>query len=131
MQILRRLQDDGRERLVHLDHIHVVEGEACFRKRLLHRLRVAVQHPRRVDAGEPEGHEPRARLQPEARRGPLARDQDRGRAVDDLRRVARRHDAVRAKGGLQRGERLGRRLAPRRLVDCEQRWRCDGRASTS
>ena len=44
-----------------------VPGETRLRQRLRARLRVAVQHPVRVDAGEAEGDEPCARLEAQAR----------------------------------------------------------------
>ena len=50
----------------------------------------------------------------------LARDQHRGRAVDDLARVAGGDVAVRDERRLERGELLERRVAPRRLVDRER-----------
>src|SRR5438552_1743168 len=82
--VLRRLQYHRRERLVHFDDARVVEREPRLRQGLLHRLRVAVQHPRRVDAGEAERDEARGRLQAEPRDTRIARDQRRRVAVDDL-----------------------------------------------
>ena len=52
--VVRELEHDRRERLVHLDHRHVVPRQPGPRERLRARLRVAVQHPVRIDAGEPE-----------------------------------------------------------------------------
>ena len=92
-------------------------------ERLRARLRVAVQHPERVDAGDPERDEPRPRRQPETAGGGLADDEHRRGAVDDLARVAGGHDAVLDEGGLERGELLGGGVAARRLVDEERRRR--------
>ena len=51
--VVRELQHDRRERLVHLDDGDVVPVSARVGERLLARLRIAVQHPVRVDAREP------------------------------------------------------------------------------
>ena len=60
---------------------------------------------------------------PSRARRRLARHQHRGRTVDDLARVPGRDDAVRQERRLQRGELLGRRVAPGRLVDREEHRR--------
>ena len=86
-----------------------------------HASRVAVEHPVRIDAGEAERDEARARLEPEPRSRRLRRDEHGGGAVADLRRAAGRHLAVRQERRLQRRERFGRRVAPRRLVDADER----------
>src|SRR5581483_5625636 len=91
---------------------------------------VPVEHPRRVDAGEPERGHPRTRLEPVLPQRALAREQHRRRAVHDLRRVAGGHDAAVAEGGGERGERLERRVAPYGLVDGEGRRRGDDAGST-
>ena len=59
------LQDDGRERFVDLDHLDVVPREPRTAERLGARQRIAVKHAERVDPGDPEGDEPRTRLEPE------------------------------------------------------------------
>ncbi len=69
---------------------------------------------------EPERDEPGARLEPEPTGGRFAHDEHRRGAVDDLARVAGGDDTVGQEGGLERGELLGRRVAARRLVDCEE-----------
>ena len=65
-----------------------------------------MQHPVRIDAGEAEGDEPRARLEPEPRRSGLGGDEQRCGAVADLGRVACSDLAVRRK-------RASARRAPR------------------
>src|SRR5919204_395645 len=117
--IARELQDNRRESLVHLDHRDVVPGQAGAGERLRTRLRIAVQHPVRIHAGEPERHEPRARLETQPRHGGVARDQHRGRSVANLRRVAGRDLAVGQECRRQGGKRLRRGVATRRLVDGE------------
>ncbi len=66
-----------------------------------------------------KGHEARARLQPEAAGRALARNKDRCGTVANLRRVPSGHLALRQERRLQGRERLGGRVAPRRLVDAE------------
>ena len=95
-RVVRELEHDRRERLVHLDHRDVVPRQPGARERLRARLRVAVQHPVRVDAGEAERDEARTRLEPEPRSGGLRRDEHRCGAVADLRRVAGGDHPVRA-----------------------------------
>src|SRR5215211_8659264 len=51
--VARELEHDGREGLVDLDHADLVPREPRLRERALARLRVPVQHPVGVDAGEP------------------------------------------------------------------------------
>ena len=111
--VLQELEDDRRERLVHLDHRHVVPRQARLRERAVARLRVAVQHQMRVDAGDPEAEEARARHEAELRRLLLRRDEHCGGAVDDLARVARRDLAV----GNERRLKC-RQLLERRGADC-------------
>ena len=89
-------------------------------ERLPARLRVAVQHPVRVDAREAEGDEARPRLEAEPRRGRLARDEHGCGAVDDLARVAGGDDPVREKRRLERRRAAPRGVAPRRLVDADE-----------
>ena len=96
-------------------------------ERLAARLRVAVQHPVRIDAGEPEGDEAGARLEPEPGGGRLARDEHGGGAVDDLARVARGDHPVGEERRLERGELLRGGVAARRLVDGEEHGRTGGR----
>src|SRR5258705_4020831 len=59
------LEHDGRERLVHLDHVDVVPFEPRLRERALARVGISVQHQVRVDSGDPEAEEARAWLEPE------------------------------------------------------------------
>ena len=61
-RVTHELEHDRGKRLVYLDHGDVVPLQAGARERPLTRLRVAVQHAVRVDAGEPERHEASARL---------------------------------------------------------------------
>jgi hypothetical protein len=119
-RVLEELEHDASEGLVHLDHRDVVPPEPGLRERTLAGERVAVEHPVRVDAGEAERDEPRARLEPEARRGILARDEHRGRAVDDRARVPRGDPPALLEGGGQSGELLERRVAARVLVDAHE-----------
>src|SRR5919204_74040 len=119
--VARELQDHRRECLVDLDHRHVLPRQRGAAERLRARLRIAVEHPMWVDAGQPERDEPRPRLQTEPRRRSLARDQHGGRAVADLRGVAGGHLPVGDERGVERRERLRRRVAARRLVDRELR----------
>ena len=101
-------------------------AEARLRERARACLGVAVEHPVRVDAREPERDEARARLQTMPLDRSFAREQHRGRAVDDRARVSGRHDAVRLERRLERRELLERRVAARRLVDGEQHDRSAG-----
>src|SRR6266480_1069863 len=65
--VLQELEHDRRERLVHLDHRHVVPRETRPGERALAGLGIPVQHHVRVDAGDAEAEEARARLEPELR----------------------------------------------------------------
>src|SRR6266849_10406010 len=119
-RVLQELEDDRRERLVHLYDPHVVPRQARLCERTVTRLRVAVQHQVRVDAREAETEETAARLEAELRRLLLRRDEHRCGAVDDLARVAGCDDPVGDECGLERRHLLQRRLADG-LVDGEAR----------
>ena len=87
------------------------------RQQLAHGRDRADAHDARVDARDGAAREGRQRLDAE-RAGPLlARDHERRGAVVDAARVAGRHAASGAEGGLQLGQALGRRVGPRMLVD--------------
>src|SRR5690348_18374488 len=98
--IREELEDDGGKRLVDLDHLDVIPAETRFRERALARFRVAVEHHVRVDAREAEREKASAWLEPELRRALLRGDEHRGRAVHDLRGVARSDDGVGNERGL-------------------------------
>ena len=70
-----------------------------------------MQHPIRVDAGEPERDETGARLETEPAGSRFAHDEDGRGAVDDLARVASGDNPVGQERGLERGELLGRCVA--------------------
>ena len=120
-RVCEELEDHRCERLVDLDHRHVVPGEARLLESALAGLRVAVEHAVRVDAGKPEGDETRPRLEPESPGGALRGDEHRRSPVADLTRAARGDDAVGLEGRGELCELLERRVAARRLVDREQR----------
>ena len=96
------------------------QSSPAFRRARSRRLRVAVQHQPRVDAGETEGDEPRPGLEPQPGAGGLARDQHRRGPVADLARVARGHPSFRDERRLEGCERLGRGVRPRSLVHGEE-----------
>ena len=93
----------------------------AFASALRARLRVAVQHPVRVDAGEAERDEAGARLEPEPRRCSLARRRARPRR---RRTIWLEFPAVTTPSGRNAGlsdaSFSARRVAPRRLVDGEE-----------
>src|SRR6476619_3245409 len=120
------LQDDRGERFVDLDQGDVVPRETGLLEGAGAGLGIPVAHPVRIDARETERDEARTRLQAMLLECSLAREQHRGRAVDDRARVAGRHDAVSLEGRLQRCELLGRGVAAWRLVDGEQHDRTAG-----
>jgi hypothetical protein len=74
----------------------------------------------RIDAGEPEGEKPCARLEAQAPGSLLGHEQHRRGAVDDLARVARRDLAARNEGGLELGQLLGARVATDGLVRVDE-----------
>src|SRR3954453_22336170 len=118
-RVREELAHDRGERLVDLDHGDVVPGQPRLGKSLRRCLRVAVQHQVRIDAHHAEGDELRPRLDPELPHLRLGGDEHGSRAVDDLGRVPRRHDAFRDEGRLELRPLLERRLAPHGLVDRE------------
>ena len=119
--VRERLEHDRGERLVDLDHGHVVPAEPG-----------APQAPRAQAGGLPwsirYGSTPASPNETNRARGSRPSrvaaasldDEHRGGAVDDLARAPRGDDAVLHERRLERGELLGRGVAPRRLVDDEQ-----------
>ena len=105
------------ERFIQLDEIDLIEREAGQFQRLADRGHRSDAEPLGFDAGGRERDEAAQRRQPGCARAFGGCDDDRGRAVAGLRRVARRHAAPGVEGGTQLRERLERRVAPRPLVD--------------
>ena len=114
--------DDRRERLVHLDHRHVVPRQPGARERLRARLRVAVQHPVRVDAGEAERRRSapaaRARAATQPPRDVTSTAAAPSQICDELPAVTLPSGR---NAGFKRRERLRRRVATRRLVHADER----------
>ena len=119
-QLSQTGQHLGRERLVQLDEIDVVEGEPGARQRLPDRGHRSDPETLRLHAGGGVGDESGERLEP----GPLGpfprRDHDGGGAVAHLRRVAGGHRALDVKRGPQAAEDLQRRIAARPFVGGER-----------
>ena len=115
--------DDRRERLVDLEQVDVVDRHPVALEELPRRRDRAGEHDHRVDADRRLVDDPRARREPELL-GLLARHQQhRGRAVGDLRRVARGDLAVL----LERRLELPR--APRGVVSGRMPWSVDVRVA--
>src|SRR5439155_599159 len=109
-ELPRHRQHLGRERLVQLDDVHVLDRHPRPLQHSPDGLDRPDAHDLRLDAGHGRGDDSRPRTDPELARPLLAHHDDRGRSVVQRARVARRHPAV----GLER--RLERRqsLQPRR-----------------
>ena len=99
-------QHDRGERLVDLEQVDVVDGQAGLGQHLLGGRDRTGEHHHRVDAGEGEGVEPGPRAEAELVGLLLAHDQHGGGAVGDLRGVAGGDLAVGLERRLQVGERL-------------------------
>ena len=112
----RHVQRDGRERLVDLEQAEVVDVEVGLLQRVLERDRRHRVQVREALGGHPVRHDLGERLQAELLGLLRAGHDDRGGAVADLRRVARRDRPALRERGLQRGERLGRRVGADPLV---------------
>ena len=104
------------ERLVDLEGLDVVDGQAGQPQRLLGRRDRAGAHHLGLDADEGVGDQAHLHGEAELARGLLVGQQRRGGTVVDARRVAGGDVAVRAERGLEAGERLHRRLRAHRLV---------------
>jgi hypothetical protein len=112
--------DDRRERLVDLDQVEVADPQACAVQQLARRRDRAGEHDHRVHADRHLVDDPRPRRQPEALgRGPAGQE-DRGGAVGELRRGARRDPAVLLEGRLELGERLEVRIGADALVGLDR-----------
>ena len=103
--------DDRRERLVDLERPDVLQREAAALERLLRRGDRRGEHDHRVDPGGRHGVDAGERAQAERGGAGGGRDEQRGRAVGDLRGVARGDHAAFPEGGPQPREGLGRRRA--------------------
>src|SRR6266699_1704840 len=110
---------DGGEGLVDLPEVDVVRLEVDPCERLANRGDRAVEHDRRVRAGDARGNKPRAGLELQLLRCLRIRDQDRAGAVVDAARVARSNSSIRFEGGREGRELLERRVPPWVLVRVE------------
>ena len=115
VQQLDAAQRLARERLVQLDHIHVLKREAGTLQRLRARGyraeadRPVAEHPHR------RRHDPRHRLHARLLAGSLGADDEGCRAIVDAQRVPRHHHAALVQR-LQFREPLERRVGARMLV---------------
>ena len=106
----------ARERLVELDEVEIIHGQAGSCERLLCRWNRAYAHNGGIHARDGRRDHSRKWLHPQGAR-PIGLDQQhRRRPVIDARRVPGRHRATVAERRLQRGEGLLRRVRPRVLV---------------
>src|SRR3954447_25851314 len=83
VEVLHEPQDDGRERLVDLDEVEVVDGQPGLLQRLAGRGRRTGQHDGRLLAGHRGGQDAGPRREAELLADRLVADQQRGGAVDD------------------------------------------------
>ena len=111
-RLLRPRQHDGGERLVHLEDIDVVETEAGALEQRLRRRNRTGEHQHRVTPDEHRVDDARPSPHAQLRRPFLGHEQQRARAVGDLRRRAGRvHRIGFGPVGAQAGERRERRVA--------------------
>ena len=96
-------QHHASEGLVDLDQVDLVERQSGAIKRALRGRDRRGQHQDRIIAGQRERGEARARAQPQPLGGGALHDQQRGRAIADLRGVAGGDHTVGLKGRLQAG----------------------------
>ena len=110
----------GRERLVDLEHVDVLQVQAGLLEQRLHRRHRADAHVLRVDAGVAVAHQPAQRLQPALLGQAALHQHHRRRRVVDAGGVAGGHGAVRVEHRLEPGQLLHRAVAAHRLVDLER-----------
>ena len=104
-----------RERLVHLEDVHVLDAEAGLREHLARRGDRALQHRHRVDADERRVDDARARARPSASTASAEASSTADGAVRHLRRRARGVHAARARRpSAPRASRARSRAGPRR-----------------
>ena len=115
-ELPRHRQHLGRERLVQLDDVHVLDRHPRPSQHSPDGLDRPDAHDLRLDAGHGRGDDSRPRTDPELARPLLAHHDDRGRSVVQRARVARRHPAVGLERRLERRQSLQRRLPPRPVV---------------
>src|SRR6201996_7689751 len=109
-------QRDRGERLVDLEGADLVDGQAAALQGLGRGVYRRGQHDHRVRGGQHGGVDAGQRGQPQLGRLGAGHDEQRGRAVADLRAVARGDHAVRLEGRLQVAHALQRAAAPDAFV---------------
>ena len=115
-------QDLRRERLVQLDHLEVLERQACLVQHLASGGHDAYPHVRGVDAGGGVGHDPRQRLPPFRGDPGLRHEHHGGCPVGDARRVAGRHGPrLLVEDRFQLAQAFQRRVGPRVFVTVDHR----------
>jgi len=119
-QLAHRREHLGGECLVQLHEVDVLRLQAGALERLPGGRHGTDAHHRGVDAGRGAAHHPRERLAAQLAGALLARHDDAGRAVVDLRGVAGRDGPALAKDRLELGEPLERRVGARALVGVDR-----------
>ena len=108
--------DDGRERLVDLDALHVADLPPCARERLLYRRdRSKAEHPG-FDRRNAIGNEARHRRETALLRPLSIGEHDRGSAAVQPGGIPGRDGPIFAEGRPERRERFARRFGPIVLV---------------
>src|SRR2546423_13126966 len=104
------------ESFVHLDQVHIVDGETGFGQSSLRCGYGTDSHDCGIDARYSPGDESSKGLQAPVARELFASNHQRGRPISDARCVSGGNDASLSKGGLESSELLGRCVRTHVLV---------------